>query len=357
MTIRIGIVGLGYLSSCFLYGLALHREGRDIWTCLTNPVRDVVPVPLDDIELVRVFDIDGDKVGKSVGEVIRKYYPLPKGYYDDIIIEEGVCVERDHVVKNIVSIWDHKKRGETEMYLRGRMKDLDVLAICSTTEPDVDMTSSKVYSLYALQEGVSVINGIPTPICGDEEYDYLARENKAVLMGNDFASGATPLTHDLLCHLSQHGRIPLNIAQWQYASNTDFLSLSDSSGRGAAKKRSKSRIITTVYPGVDIPHYIGIDYIPPAHMDPDTKHMYMNIHYNTFAGTTNFITITARISDSPSASVLLADMIRLVPLAKEKGDFVPQDLSAFFFKSGPVLFPSRIEAFNRILTWIGAEDQ
>jgi myo-inositol-1-phosphate synthase len=155
----------------------------------------------------------------------------------------------------------------------------------------------------------------------------------------------------------------LNIAQWQYASNTDFKSLSESRARGDAKKESKSRIIDAVFPGMDIPSYIGIQYVPPTvdgdpHakgipiLDPDTKRLYLNIMYRTFAGTTNFLTVTAEISDSPSACVLAADLIRLVPLAKEKKDYVPIEPNAFYFKSPPRIFPSRIESFNRLLEWL-----
>ncbi len=364
MAIKLGVVGVGYLASCLLNGFSLSRQGKDVWTCLSNPVRDEIKTPLSEIELRLAFDIDRNKIGNPVSEVMRSYYPsASEDDYSDVEIQRGVCVECDHVVKDVSSIWDDMSRGETEEYLRSRMRDIDVLLICSTTEPQDSLTSSKVYALYALQEGVSVINGIPTKIAGDEEYDYLAKEHKAVLLGNDFASGATPLTHDLLAHLAQHARIPINIAQWQYASNMDFKSLSESQSRGTAKKESKSRIIDVAFPGVDIPSYIGIQYIPPAMatdpsmrgmpiLDPDTKRLYLNIIYRTFAGTTNSVTVTAEISDSPSASVLAADLIRLVPIAKGKGDFVPIQPNAFFFKSPPQMYPSRIEAFNGLLEWL-----
>lgn len=364
MTIKLGIVGVGYLSSCLLNGLALSRRGENVWTCLSNPVRDELQTPLSEIELKLALDIDRAKIGRSVAEVMASYYPsAPLEDYRDIIVQKGVCAEGDHVVSDVSSIWDDMDRGQTEEYLRDLVKDLDVLLIASTTEPQESLTSSKVYALYALQEGVSVINGIPTRIAGDDEYTYLAKENEAVLFGNDFASGATPLTHDLLAHLAQHGRMPINIAQWQYASNMDFRSLSESLSRGTAKKESKSRIIDVVFPGADIPSYIGIQYIPPMMdadtsmkgtpiLDPDTKRLYLNIMYRTFAGTVNSVTVTAEISDSPSASVLAADLIRLVPIAKRKGDFVPIEPNAFYFKSPPEIFPSRIEAFNRLLGWL-----
>jgi len=364
MTIKLGGVGAGYLASCLLNGLSLSRRGEEVWTCLNNPVRNELETPLSEIELKLAFDIDRNKIGRSVSEIMHTYYPSsPAGDYEDVEVQKGVCAECDHVVKDVASIWDDMDRGQTEEYIRSRMKDIDVLLISSTTEPQDAQTSSKVYSLYALQEGVSVINGIPTKIAGDEEYDYLARENKAVLFGNDFASGATPLTHDLLAHLAQHARIPMNIAQWQYASNMDFKSLSESQSRGTAKKESKSRIIEVAYPGVDIPSYIGIQYIPPMTgtdpslkgmpiLDPDTKRLYLNIMYRTFAGTTNSLTVTAEISDSPSASVLAADLIRLVDVAKEKEDYVPIEPNAFYFKSPPKIFPSRIESFNKLLAWL-----
>lgn len=364
MTIKLGIVGVGYLSSCLLHGLSLARRGKDVWTCLSNPVRNEISIPLSDIELKVAFEVDRGKIGKTVGQVARGYYPsLPDGDYQDVEIQRGVCLEGEHVVKNLSSIWDDMDRGETEDYLRSRVKGLDVLLISSTTEPQQPLSSSKVYTMYALQEGVSVINGIPTRIAGDEEYDYLARKNKAVLFGNDFASGATPLTHDILAHLAQHARVPLNVAQWQYASNTDFKSLSESRARGDAKKESKSKIIEAAFPGIEIPSYIGIQYVPPTvgtdpHtkgipiLDPDTKRLYLNVMYRTFAGTTNFVTVTAEISDSPSACVLAADLIRLVPVAKQKKDYVPIEPNAFYFKSPPRIFPSRIESFNRLLEWL-----
>ena len=366
MTIKLGVVGIGYLASCLLNGITLSRKGKDVWTCLSNPVRDVLPTPISDIELKLAFEIDRGKIGRSVADIIGEYYPsASKDEYSDIEVQRGVCAEGDHVVKEVSSIWDDMDRGETEEYVRSRMKDIDVLLISSTTEPQEALTSSKVYTLYALQEGVSVINGIPTKIAGDEEYDYLARQNRAVLFGNDFASGATPLTHDLLAHLAQHARIPINIAQWQYASNMDFKSLSESKSRSSAKKESKSKIIEAAFPGMNIPNHIGIQFIPPTIdkdpyakgtpiVDPDTKHMYLNILYRTFAGTTNSITVTAKISDSPSASVLAADLIRLVPIAKEKGDYIPVEPNAFYFKNPPKISPSRIEAFNNLLKWLGS---
>ena len=48
------------------------------------------------------------------------------------------------------------------------------------------------------------------------------------------------------------------------------------------------------------------------------------------------------------------DLIRLVDVAKEKGDYVPLEPNAFYFKSPPKIFPSRVESFNKLLAWLGS---
>lgn len=51
--------------------------------------------------------------------------------------------------------------------------------------------------------GAAFVNAIPTLIANDPVFVELAKESNLVIFGDDGATGATPLTADILSHLAQ----------------------------------------------------------------------------------------------------------------------------------------------------------
>ena len=174
-----------------------------------------------------------------------------------------------------------------------------------------------------------------------------------MIFGDDGATGATPLTADLLAHLAQRNRFVKDIVQFNIGGNTDFLALTDKE-RNKSKEFTKSSIVKDIL-GYDAPHYIK----PTGFMEPlgDKKFISMHIEYVSFNEAVDELIINGRINDSPALAGLIVDLVRLGKLALEKKEFgTVYPVNAFYMKNpGPKDKNNlpRVIAYERMREWAG----
>jgi len=173
------------------------------------------------------------------------------------------------------------------------------------------------------------------------------------VFGDDGATGATPLTADLLEHLAERNRFVEFIVQFNIGGNTDFLALTVPE-RNKMKEFTKSSIVKDIL-GYDAPHYIK----PTGYLEPlgDKKFVAMHIEYLSFNGFRDSIFINARINDSPALAGMLVDLARLGKIALDRGvKGTLYEVNAFFMKKpGPAdaRNVSKIVAFAGLMKWLG----
>ncbi|WP_048055603.1 inositol-3-phosphate synthase [Methanotorris igneus] len=376
--VRALILGQGFVASIFAIGVERIKRGEI--DCYGVPLANELPIKIEDIEIVGSYDVDKSKIGKTI-------YEVAKNYWDGEIPEtlKNVTIRKGIHLRSLRNLPIEAEGLEDEMSLKEAVEKLveewkelkpDVIVNTCTTEAFVPfgnkeelikaieennkdrLTATQVYAyaaaLYAKEVGgAAFVNTIPTLIANDPAFVELAKECDLVIFGDDGATGATPLTADVLAHLAQRNRYVKDIAQFNIGGNNDFLALTDKE-RNKSKEYTKSSIVKDIL-GYDTPHYIK----PTGYLEPlgDKKFISMHMEYISFNGAVDELIINGRINDSPALAGLLVDLVRLGKIAIDKKEFgTVYPVNAFYMKNpGPKDMPNipRTIAYEKLRMWAG----
>ena len=378
--VKVVILGHGMAASHFAVGIERIKRG------LVEPygvplANHDLQVNIDEIEIVGSYDVDEDKVGKTVYEVSKNLIgdeiEVPESLRD-IIIHEGVHLHSlDGLPIKAIGLEDTMTLSEAVNKLVEEWTDMDAevfINVVTTEYTDpfedveslervieksmIDKISASQFYAYAAYEyarsvkPIAFINLNPTPLANDPAFVELYKRVDSVILGDDGATGATPLTADLLEHLANRNRFVEFIVQFNIGGNLDFLSLTQPK-KNIMKERTKSSIVEDIL-GYDAPHYIK----PTGYLEPlgDKKFVSIHIGYKTFNGLNDSLYINARINDSPALAGYMVDLSRLGYLVVKKGfKGTVYEINAFYMKKpGPKEAHSiaRIMAFHNLLNWI-----
>jgi len=358
--IRVVVFGQGMVASHLMVGVERIKKGKlEPYGIPFSRYR--MPYDISDIEFVASYDVDPVKVGKTAYDVayslVGDTLPIPEEL-KKINIYEGIHLgSLKGLVKNPVGL--EEKLGLSKAIDRlidqWRILEPEVFINIITTEPakpfetiekleeaisrgeDVSASHAYAYAVarYAMETGrrAVFINAIPSPLANDPAIVKLFEAAGSVIFGDDGATGATPLTADLLEHMAERNRFVEFIVQFNIGGNTDFLSLTIPE-RNKMKESTKSSIVEDIL-GYKAPHYIK----PTGYLEPlgDKKYVAMHLEYITFNGLRDSLFISARINDSPALAGLLVDLIRIGKIAVERGfKGTVYEVNAFFMKKpGP----------------------
>ena len=377
---KVGIFGQGLVATHFAVGLERLKEGEIKPHGI--PLADVdLPIRFEDIEIAAAYDVDPSKVGRTVYDIAREVMPptieIPRSL-KDVEVREGVHLGSMKNIRNEVLGLERNlelEQAAGELADQWKSLDIDVFINVITTEPSrpfdtsaqileavqenrVQRLSATQFYAYAVSQyskargGAAFVNGIPVFIANDPAFVDLYAESKGVVFGDDGATGATPLTTDLLEHLKQRNRYVRYIAQFNIGGNTDFLALSIPE-RNVAKEHTKSSIVKDIL-GYEAPHYIK----PTGFLEPigDRKFVAMDLEYLSFNDFVDEIVVIMRVNDSPAFAGLLVDLARLGKIALDAGAHgTLYEVNAFFMKKpgpGNAKAIARIQAYYRLLDWL-----
>ncbi|MCX8168699.1 MAG: inositol-3-phosphate synthase [Candidatus Methanomethylicia archaeon] len=379
--IRTVILGQGMVANYFAVGLERIKSG-EIPSYGVPLANFKLKKNIEDIEIIASYDVDIDKIGKTVYDVAKKSIgdvsPIPLKL-KDIEILKGVNLQSTKGLPiNTTGLDEKMTLNEciNELVDQWKSMKIDVIINIITTESAESfkniseleesiarndrhrLTASQIYA-YALtkykeevERSAAFIHCTPTPIANDEVIVKLYEEKGLVLFGDDGATGATPLTADLLEHMATRNRKVEYIVQFNIAGNTDFLALT-SHDRNIMKEITKSSMIKDVL-GYDVPHYIK----PTGYLEPlgDRKWVSMHMEYYTFNNLKDEIYINIRINDSPALAGLLVDLTRLGSICIDKGfKGTIYPVNSFYMKRpGPPGSKSisKIIAFQKLKEWL-----
>ncbi len=377
MKVRVAILGQGLVASHFEVGLELLRAG-EIKPYGVPLAEAPLPYRPEDVEVVVAYDVDDSKVGKTAYDVVASVggLPTPKGLKDIEVrrgislgsargmpysskgLEESIGLEPAigslvddwrslgvDVVVNVITTEKGEPFGSAEALSRA----------IRTGDPRLTASHAYAYALaeYASGRGAAFVNSIPTPLANDGGVIELYRERGAVVFGDDGATGATPLTADLLEHMAERNRKVEFVVQFNIGGNTDFLALTDP-GRNSMKEATKGGIVGDIL-GYDAPHYIR----PTGYLEPlgDRKFVAMHLSYISFNGAVDDVYVLARINDSPALAGILVDLVRLAKISLDRGlRGTVYEVNAFYMKRpGPPGSRSiaKILAFSGLKRWLG----
>lgn len=376
--VHVLILGQGYVGSTFAVGVERIKKGELGYYGI--PLENELQEKVEDIEIVSSYDVDKNKIGKSVYDVVKNYWEnhIPESL-KNVIVRKGIHLRSlrnlpidteglddemtlKEAVEKLVEEWKESAPDviinvcTTEAFTPFGNKEELIKAIEDNNRERLTATQVYAYAaaLYAKEVGgAAFVNAIPTLIANDPAFVELAKENNLVIFGDDGATGATPLTADILSHLAQRNRYVKDIAQFNIGGNADFLALTDKE-RNKSKEFTKSSIVKELL-GYDAPHYIK----PTGFLEPlgDKKFIAMHIEYVSFNGAIDELIINGRINDSPALAGLLVDLVRLGKIAVDKKEFgTIYEVNAFYMKNpGPIEKPNipRIIAYEKMRMWAG----
>lgn len=378
MSIRVGIVGQGYVATTLALGLARIKRGEIGLNGI--PLQNFLrSYRVEDVEIVCSIDVDAAKVGRSLSDVVSMYYPEFPRYQslEGVTVSKGIHLgstsnipikasgleeemDLENAVYSVVSTWERCGVDVlinliTTEYTEPPESFQDLRKLVKSGGTKLPATYAYLYAatIYAeTVKPVAFINAIPAVAARSNVFVDAFAERGSIILGDDGASGATPLTSDIIEHLAERNRVPRGVVQFNIGGNTDFLALLDES-RNKAKEKTKSSVVADVL-GFEVPTYIK----PTGFSEylGDKKFVSMHIEYVGFNGAVDEIVVNARINDSPALAGLLVDLVRLAKIAIDRGfSGTIYEVNSFYMKSpGPAGSKSisRIVAYQLLIDWL-----
>ena len=317
--VRVAIVGVGNCANSLIQGVNYYADADPAEQVPGLMHVDLGGYHVRDVEFVAAFDIDGEKVGKDLGEAIWA------GQNDTIkfadVPELGVPVQRGMT---------HDGLGK---YLKEKIKKApgqtdDVVGILQDTKADVMVCylpvgseqATKWYVEMAIKAGVGFVNCLPVFIAREDYWDERFRRNGLPIIGDDIKSqvGAT-IVHRQLARLFHDRGVRLErTSQLNVGGNMDFYNMLERE-RLASKKESKTNAVTSIM-GHELPEgdvYIGpSDYVAWL---TDRKWAHIRLEGRSFGDVPLNVELKLEVWDSPNSAGIVIDAVRIAKLALNDG--------------------------------------
>uniref|UniRef100_A0A7C4FE68 Myo-inositol-1-phosphate synthase n=1 Tax=Thermofilum pendens TaxID=2269 RepID=A0A7C4FE68_THEPE len=367
--VKVAVLGQGYAATVFAWGLARLKKGlAEPWGV---PLAGVdFGVPIESLEIVASFDVDSSKVGRSLYEIARSYGLEPEPELREVVVSPGLRLKSTPSFIKTAALDDGRPLGDALERFREALDDAkpDVVIDTTTTvrskpfftREEVErgvaegsLPHSQVYAYLVLgRRGLAYVNAQPAHVACSPALVELAAEAGSLVLGDDAATGATPLTADLAEHLAERNRRVLSIAQFNIGGNTDFLSLTEPE-RNLAKEETKSSFLRDIL-GYEPPHFIR----PTGYLEPlgDKKFVAMHIQWLSFGGFMDELVVNLRINDSPALAGYLVDLARLAYASLKAGvRGTAPEVNMFYMKRpGPLgtRCKAKILAYRDLLSFV-----
>jgi myo-inositol-1-phosphate synthase len=345
--IKVAICGVGNCAQAFLHGIEYYKKNPDDFKGLMHV--DIAGYKVTDIEPVAAFDINADKVGKDLSEAI--FANPNKAYkYPDIEVKKyGVKVEMGPVL-------DGNPPNLAIYYELSKEKPCDVAKILKDSGAEMVLNfiptesheAARYYADMAIKEAkIGFINGMPTLIVSDPEYQRIAVKNKVPLIGDDVKSqfGGTAIHRALATLMNAKGVYLSDTYQINYAGNTDFANLL---ARGQSKHKTKQEAVTSLMP-YPVKMSTGFTYVE---LMGDRKTSIFYINGRNFGNAPLHLEAKLEVEDSANFAGVMVDMVRYMKIALDRGTSgVLDSACSFLTKHPPVQIPDMV-AFENLKEFV-----
>lgn len=319
--IKIGIIGVGNCASGFMQGIEYYRQ---------HPEREVVGIMHQDIggydvrgiEVACAFDVDRNKVGKTIDEAIYEkpnmvqWLRIPKS---SMIVKQGPLF--DGLGKYLVGMVEPMKERplpELEKEIMDEIKTSGAEILVNYL-PVGSQKASEFWAEIALKANCALINAIPVFIASNPRWEMRFAQAKLPLIGDDMKGmlGAT-IVHRVLAKLTvDRGADLLHTYQLNVGGNTDFKNMLERE-RLESKRISKTE---SVQSQLEVPlderkiHIGPSDYVQFL---GNTKIAFMHLHGRMWADIPYSMDVKLEVDDKANAGGIIADAVRIAKLALER---------------------------------------
>jgi len=336
--IRVAIAGVGNCCQALLEGIEYYRQNPDDTRGLMNV--EIAGYRVTDIVPVAAFDINVEKVGRDLSEAI---YAKPNIAYR----YPGVKVPHYGVTVQMGPVLDGCPEHLAEYCTPSTQEPVDAAEVLKKSGaemllnfiPTESHDAARYYADASIKEAkVGFINGMPTLIVCDPEYQKAAVANQVPLIGDDVKSqlGGTAIHRALATLFYNRGIHMSETYQINYAGNTDFANLM---ARGKSKHKTKQEAVTSLLP-YPVNMSTGFTHVP---LMGDRKTTIFWINGANFGGAPLHLDAKLEVEDSANFAGVIVDMVRYMRLALDRGvSGVLDSACAFLTKHPPVQMPDNV---------------
>lgn len=335
--IKLAIAGIGNNISALFQGVYFYRELYS-----KNPEEPLPGIKRNkigryrvfDIDFVAAFDVNKNKVGRSLEEAIfiePNNYPhlhveLPK---NSVRVSAGPLL--DGLSEGLMQKCCPHSLTITEEEVTSRLlqSKADVLLY---SLPTGATKAAEFYAQCALNAGVAFVNCTPERIARNPAFLNQFIERGIPILGDDLAShmGSSVVHRTLMQLFVDRGVTVKNSYQLNLGGNADFLNLME---RGKSKMDTKKSALS-----VNQLDMSKVEVIPSAGFIrslEDNKVGIMHIEGIGWGGTPVQIDLTLKVQDSSNAAGIIIDLIRIAAAAKDAhlGGFI--DGAEYLLKANP----------------------
>lgn len=332
--IRVGIIGLWNCASSLIQGISFYSKPDADSIGLIH--EDIGGYKISDIEVVSAIDVNSEKIGKKIGEWIFSSPNCTRVFCPDVYIQEktiaGPVLDgiSERMAQNIPlhGLDMPIEKWKDVIVTEWRNKGVDIVI---SYLPVGSKLASIFYAECALEAKVAYANAIPEFICSDEAWSEKFRNAWIPCAWDDIKSqvGATIVHRCLVDLIHKRGQQIDGTYQLNIGWNTDFENMLDEE-RLASKRQSKTEAVTSLVREYDLQTRIGpSDHVP--HLN-DNKICYINIAGRQFGHVPFSLEVKLSVEDSPNSAGVIADVIRLLKIAKDRWLSGYQDFSSYYFK-------------------------
>ena len=342
--IKVAIIGLGNCASSLLQGLEYYKDAADDEFIPGLMHTRFGGYHINDLEVVAVFDVNSNKVGKDVSEAVyaepNNTAVFAKIPYMGLKVLRGPRLDGvNKYTADLVPVDESQKPVDVVAELKKSGAEIVINYLPVGSE-----IATKFYAQAAIDAGCGFVNCIPVFIASDPVWAKKFEDAGLPVIGDDIKAqvGAT-ITHRALTTLFLDRGMKIDHTyQLNTGGNTDFLNMLERE-RLASKKISKTEAVTSIIEGrgqtideKDI-HIGPSDYVP---WQKDNKICFLRIESKHFGDVPMNLELRLSVEDSPNSAGVAIDSIRCCKLALDnhlKGAIIEP---AAFFKKHP---PKQIE--------------
>lgn len=338
--IKLAVVGLGNCASSLIQGIEYYKDAGDDDHIPGLMHANFGGYHIKDIEIVAVFDVNSNKVGKDVSEAVwaapnntTKFSDVP---FMGVKVLRGPRLDGVNIyTSELVPVEDSQKPVDVVAELKKAGAEIVVNYLPVGSEE-----ATKFYAQAAIDAGCGFVNCIPVFLASNPVWAKKFEDAGLPIVGDDIKAqvGAT-ITHRTLTNLFlDRGMNIERTYQLNTGGNTDFLNMLERD-RLKYKKISKTEAVTSMIEarGLSIdPENIHVgpsDYVP---WQKDNKICFLRIESKHFGDVPMNIEVRLSVEDSPNSAGVAIDSIRCCKLAldnKLKGAII--EPAAYFQKHPP----------------------
>ena len=336
--IKVAIAGTGNCAQALIEGIEFYSQNPDDTRGLMNP--DLGGYKVTDIVPVAAFDINAIMGGKDLNEAS---YGEPNNAYR----YPGVEIKPTGVTVRMAPVLDGNPPHLAEFAPTADVDPCDVGEVLKESGaemllnfiPTESHDAAHMFADAAIKEAkIGFINGMPTLIVCNPEYQKIAKENGVALIGDDVNSqlGGTAIHRALATLMNYRGIHLAETYQINYAGNTDFANLMS---RGLSKHKTKQEAVTSLMP-YPVQMSTGFTHVP---LMRDRKTSYFYFNAGNFGNAPLHFEAKLEVEDSANFAGVMVDMARLMRVANDRGvTGVLDSACAFLTKHPPVQIPDAV---------------